>query len=118
LASSDDTGNSDPESKSPTNAILEEINQQTGVIDWQELVKHFARGVVIRVDAGLDLVKVAHSMSLDDKTQMQHWLNSGSIRRASDDDARCWTKDNTQFWCVAVSPWVLVQEKGGAKDVH
>jgi len=105
-------------SSPPTEAILDEINQQTGVIDWQELVKHFARGVVIRVDAGLDLVSVAHSMSLDDKAQMQHWLDSGTIRRASDDDARGWTKHNSEFWCVAVSPWVLVQEKGTAKDIH
>ena len=94
MASSDDTGNSDPESKSPTNAILEEINQQTGVIDWQELVKHFARGVVIRVDAGLDLVKVAHSMSLDDKTQMQHWLNRRSIRPATDAHVRAQTTEH------------------------
>ena len=119
----DNAGNSDSGSNpsaeaTPTKTILEEINQQTGVIDWQELVKHFARGVVIRVDAGLDLVKVAHSMSLDDKAQMQQWLDAGTIRRASDDDARGWTRDNSQFWCVAVSPWVLVQEKGAAKDIH
>jgi len=124
----DNAGNSDsgsnpsteaiPTEATPTKTILEEINQQTGVIDWQELVKHFARGVVIRVDAGLDLVKVAHSMSLDDKAQMQQWLDAGTIRRASDDDARGWTRDNSQFWCVAVSPWVLVQEKGAAKDIH
>lgn len=98
--------------------ISTEINQQTGVIDWQELGKHFARGVVVWVDAGLDLVAVAHSMSIDDKSQMQQWLDSGSVRRASDDDARAWAKDNPQFWCVVVAPWVLVQEKGLAKDIH
>lgn len=117
MAGNDDT-KSDAGSNPSTEAIFAEINQQTGVIDWQELVKHFARGVVIRVDADLDLVKVAHSMSLDDKAQMQQWLDAGSIRRASDDDARGWTKSKSQFWCVAVSPWVLVQEKGAAKDLH
>jgi len=73
VAGNDDT-KSDAGSNPSTEAIFAEINQQTGVIDWQELVKHFARGVVIRVDADLDLVKVAHSMSLDDKAQMQQWL--------------------------------------------
>jgi len=91
VAGNDDT-KSDAGSNPSTEAIFAEINQQTGVIDWQELVKHFARGVVIRVDADLDLVKVAHSMSLDDKAQMQQWLDAGSIRRASDDDARGWTQ--------------------------
>ena len=119
MAGDDDkTINSESGSNPPTEAVLAEINQQTGVIDWQELTRHFARGVVIRVDANLDLVKVAHSMSLDDKARMQQWLDAGSIRRASDDDARGWTKNNSQFWCVAVSPWVLVQEKGSAKDIH
>lgn len=108
----------DPISTNPSEEVTREINQQTGVIDWQELVKHFARGVVIRVDVGLDLVKVAHSMSIDDKTQMQQWLDSGTIRRASDDDARQWNKDNPQFWCVVVAPWVLVQKKGLPKDMH
>lgn len=98
--------------------VFDEINQQTGVIEWQELVKHFARGVVIRIDAGLDLVKVAHSMSIDDKAQMERWLNAGTIRRASDDDARTWSEGNPEFWCVVVSPWVLVQEKGVKENIH
>ncbi len=110
--------NKDNRTDSIPEPISAEINQQTGVIDWQELTKHFARGVVVRVDAGLDLVKVAHSMSIDDKTQMLQWLDSGTIRRASDDDARQWTEDNPQFWCVVVAPWVLVQKKGLPKDIH
>ena len=102
--------------KPPPESILEDINQQTGVLEWKELEKHFARGVIIRVDAGLDLVKVAHSMSIDDSNQMQQWLDAGTIRRASDDDAREWTQDKPQFWCVAVAPWVLVQQKD--QDLH
>jgi len=88
------------------------------VLEWTELVKHFARGVVIRVDAGLDLVAVAHSMSLDNTAEMQQWLNAGSVRRASDEDAREWNRENPQFWCVVVAPWVLVQKKGLPEEVH
>lgn len=112
--------NSKEQTPSPTtqDPITQEINKQTGLIDWQELAKHFARGVVVRVDAELDLVNVAHSMSMDDKTRMQQWLDSGTIRRASDNDAREWSKDNPEFWCVVVAPWVLVQKKGLPKDIH
>jgi len=99
-------------------AILEGINQQTGVIEWQELVKHFARGVVIRVNASLDLVEVAHTMSVDNTSQIQHWLDNNTLRRASDEDAREWNRDNPQFWCVVVAPWVLVQKKGLPEDIH
>ena len=98
--------------------VCEEINQQTGVLEWKKLEKHFARGVVIRVDAGLDLVTVAHSMSLDNTSEMEQWLSAGSVRRASDEDAREWNQDNPQFWCVVVAPWVLVQKKGLPEEVH
>ena len=104
--------------KQISETVSEEINQQTGVLDWKELEKHFARGVVIRVDASLDLVEVAHSMSLDNTSQMEQWLAAGSICRASDEDARQWNRDNPQFWCVVVAPWVLVQKKGLPEEVH
>lgn len=97
---------------------LNDINSQTGVINWQELCKHFARGVVINVDASLDLVEVAHSMSVDDKKQMQQWLDKKSVSRASDDDARDWNRDEPEFWCVVVAPWVLVQKKDLENKLH
>lgn len=104
--------------KDPSRSITEEINKETGVLNWQELAKHFARGVVICVDAELDLVEVAHSMSIDNTDQMQNWLNKGVIHRASDEDAQEWNRNNPQFWCVVVAPWVLVQKKGLPEDIH
>ena len=108
----------DSKEKPIPEVISEEINQQTGVLEWKELEKYFARGVVIRVDAGLDLVAVAHSMSIDNTSQMQKWLDAGSVQRASDEDARAWNRDNPHFWCVVVAPWVLVQKKGLPADIH
>lgn len=99
-------------------SILEELNAQTGVLDWQELAKHFARGVLINVDAELDLVKVAHSISTDNKVQMQEWLNAGTVARATDDNAREWSRDNPQFWCIVVAPWVVVQKQGLTSELH
>ena len=99
-------------------ADKQELNQQTAKIEWSELVKHFARGVVIRVETNLDLIEVAHSMSNDDVKSMQTWLDSGAVRRASDDDARDWTKRDPVFWCVVAAPWVLVQESTHQKNLH
>ncbi len=99
-------------------SIAEELNEQTGILGWQELVKHFARGVVITVEADLDLVKVAHSMSVDNTAEIQQWLAAGTVRRASDDDARKWNRDNPEFWCMVVAPWVLVQKKGSPTELH
>lgn len=96
----------------------EDLNLQTATVEWQELVKHFARGVVIHVDSNLDLVEVAHGMASDDVQLMQNWLDSGSVRRASDEDARDWTMREPHFWCVVAAPWVLVQERIYREDLH
>ena len=100
------------------NTDKQELNQQTAKIEWSELVKHFARGVVICVDKNLDLIGVAHCMANDDVKSMQHWLDSGALRRASDDDARDWTQRDPVFWCVVAAPWVLVQESTHKESLH
>lgn len=94
------------------------LNLETGVIEWSELVRHFARGVVIKVEVGTDLIEVADCMSRDDSTQLKIWLDDKSVARASDDDARDWTSRAPQFWCVVTAPWVLVQEKTDQETVH
>ena len=86
------------------------LNAQTGQLDWSELVRHFARGVVVCVAPGEDLVTVAESMVGDNQAEINRMYEEGRLRRAQDDDARRWTRDNTRFWAVVVAPWVLVQE--------
>lgn len=91
------------------------LNLETGVIGWSELVRHFARGVVINVSVQLDLVDAAACLARDDTDQLQCWLDADVVRRASDDDARDWTNREPDFWCIVTAPWVLVQEKTDAK---
>lgn len=95
----------------PAEELSESLNEETAIIAWSELVRHFARGVVINVTAELDLVETAASVANDDTEAVQSWLESGLMRRASDDDARDWTVREPDFWCVVTAPWVLVQEK-------
>lgn len=92
----------------------DQLNRETGVIGWQELVRHFARGVVINVSEQLDLIEAAACLARDDTQQLQVWLDTDVLRRASDDDARDWTAREPEFWCVVTAPWVLVQEKSDA----
>ena len=96
-------------------SLADRLNQETGIIPWSELVRHFARGVVIHVSARLDLIDAAVCLIEDDAARLAQWTNEGKVRRASDDDARDWTKREPEFWCVVTAPWVLVQEKTHAK---
>lgn len=86
------------------------LNAQTGRIGWPELSRHFARGVVVCVDAGEDLVAVAEAFVGDRADAIARLYDAGRLHRASDDDARRWQAEATGFWAVVVAPWVLVQE--------
>lgn len=89
--------------------LAEKLNLETGKISWEELQRHFARGVVLVVDGELDLIEVAIKLSEDDKPQFEVWLNNKQLWRAQDEDARQWHAASTEFWSVVVAPWVLVQ---------
>jgi hypothetical protein len=89
------------------------LNAQTGRIGWQELARHFARGVVVCVGGELDLVSVGEKFVANVEADIQGWFDSGVLYRAQDDDARRWAENDTEFWAVVVAPWVLVQENGG-----
>lgn len=89
------------------------LNGETGRMDWPALARHFARGVVIKVGPGLDLVEVAASLARDDKAAVEQWLLSGDIAKAGVEDARTWNDGHATFWAVVVAPWVLVQEDRG-----
>lgn len=98
--------------------LKETLNQETGVISWAELIRHFARGVVIKVDPDVDLIDVAEKIATDNTSELQAMLNAGTVARASDDDAKDWTARNPDFWCVVTAPWVLVQEKSTPDKIH
>lgn len=94
------------------------LNNETGVIAWEELARHFARGVVITIDASLDLVDAAQAVLSDDAARVGQWQNEGKLRRASDDDARQWNAQNSEFWAIVIAPWVIVQEKDKSAEAE
>jgi len=85
------------------------LNTETGRIGWQELQRHFARGVVIVVGPELDLVDVAFHFVHDHQQVVAHWMQQGQVWRAAEEDARGWHENDAQFWAIVVAPWVVVQ---------
>ena len=74
--------------------------------------RHFARGVVIRVDPSLDLIEVAARFAQDDQSTVARWMNAGQISRAATENALDWNQRQPAFWAVVTAPWLLVQEVG------
>jgi len=89
-----------------------EYHNQTARIRWHELQGAFARGDVIGVAAGLDLVEVAVQLGLDNAAQFEQWMRAGSVAPVSDDQALAWHESNREMWAVVAPPWVLVQPSG------
>jgi hypothetical protein len=83
---------------------------ETARLGWKELERHFARGDVIRVATGTDLIAAALLLAENDTAAAQAWLAGGHIARADMSDAEAWHARQPQFWAVVVAPWVLVQE--------
>ena len=86
------------------------LNAQTGRISWSELARYFARGLVVCLARGEDLVDVAETLISDDADVVNRLFEEGRLHRALDEDAMRWQEENTDFWAVVVAPWVLVQE--------
>jgi hypothetical protein len=86
------------------------LNSQTGRIGWDELQRHFARGVVLVAAPGLDLIDVAARLVEDNAASVQAWTDTGALQRADLDRARDWEARRPEFWAVVVAPWVVVQE--------
>lgn len=87
------------------------VNQETSCIPWKELLRFFAAGTVIAVDAGLDLVEVACQISRDNKTQIETWMSQGKVGQVSDDQAREWLEADAMLWATVLKPWILVQHQ-------
>lgn len=87
------------------------LNAETAQVAWPELERHFARGAVVKVASGLDLVDVALAFAQDDKSVVTPWLQAGTVAVLDVDGARDWAERNPGLWAVVCAPWVLVQER-------
>jgi len=86
------------------------LNGQAGKLRWAELEKHFARGVIIKIDPEMDLVEVAAAIVEDNKVVMETWMKEAKLSNADEKDATDWLQRQPEFWAVVVAPWVVVQE--------
>lgn len=94
----------------PSDILRAKLNLETAQLAWSELERHFARGDVIKVAVGVDLIDAALHIAENDAATVEVWLADGRIARAELADAEDWHARQPMFWAVVVAPWVLVQE--------
>ena len=94
----------------PSDILHAKLNLETARLAWPEIERHFARGVVVHVRPGSDLVEAALAMAENRAPQIEAWLADGTLARPDMNDAQRWHDAKQVFWGVVVAPWVLVQE--------
>ena len=94
----------------PSDILRAKLNLETAQLGWPELERHFARGDVIKVAVGVDLIDAALHIAENNTASVEAWLAEGRIARAELSEAEDWHARQPMFWAVVVAPWVLVQE--------
>jgi hypothetical protein len=93
------------------NPLYAKLLGETAAITWQELQPFFARGALLWVTPGMDLVEVAMAVAEDNGGQVGEWLQSAAISKVEARLAEDLLARDPQLWAVVVAPWVLIQER-------
>jgi len=91
---------------------------ETARISWHELQPFFARGALLWVSAGLDLVAVAEALAEDDRERVSGWLASNQVATLEAGVAEDLLARDPELWAVVVAPWVVIQERSGKPQLH
>ncbi|MFP5418877.1 MAG: DUF2288 domain-containing protein [Gammaproteobacteria bacterium] len=102
----------------PSDLLRAKLNLETAQLAWPDLERHFARGDVVKVALGTDLIDAALHLAENKTDVVQAWLADGRMARAEMGDAEDWHARQPMFWVVVVAPWVLVQETAGQREAQ
>jgi hypothetical protein len=84
---------------------------ETASITWKELEPFFARGALLWVDPGLDLIAAAEAVATDEGEKVAAWLATDKVAKLSETRALDLFERDPELWAVVVSPWILIQER-------
>lgn len=86
------------------------LSMETAKIEWVQLQRFFAAGNVYQLRIGLDLPVLAEKCKSDDTAHIKQLLDTGDLKKVSDEQARIWINQDAIVWAVVIAPFVLVQD--------
>jgi len=101
-----------------TKELRKKLESESGYLSWQELEKHFARGVVRVITTNSKLIEVAIDIAQNNTKNISNTISNNNVSEPSDSQATEWQQLNTNFLCVVVAPFVLIQEFNSDIDIH
>ncbi|WP_373478573.1 DUF2288 domain-containing protein [Geminocystis sp.] len=86
-----------------------QLKEQIAPMDWQDLVTHAQRDVLIVVDSNLDLIEVGCAIAKDKTSLVQNWISEQLIQKPSPQQLSLWNQNqNYKFNTIIVQPYVLI----------
>jgi hypothetical protein len=77
--------------------------------EWNWLLPHAERGMLVIVSDDLDLLDVGMAIATDNTQSVQHWIGQSLLYKPSPDQIADWnTNDTRRFQALIVKPYVLM----------
>ncbi len=93
-----------------TKQLRKNIESESGILNWQELEKHYARGAIRIISSNVNLIDIAIYIAENNIEQISDALAAKTVTKATDSQAMQWQQQNSSFRCVVIAPFVLIQE--------
>jgi hypothetical protein len=94
----------------PRALIQKELEKSIDRTTWADLRKHLVRDVIILVSPELPLLEAAMGAATNDEAQVAAWIQSGLLRKPSQEQLEAWEKTfDLPFLMVVVQPFILIQ---------
>jgi hypothetical protein len=92
--------------------IRTELSENVDESEWDWLIPHVKRDVVIVVSQLVDLIDVGVAIASDKTSDIQVWMDEALLTKPSTKQLSEWNADpSKRFNTLIVQPFVLVQEK-------
>jgi hypothetical protein len=92
--------------------IRAELSENVDEAEWDWLIPHVKRDVVIVVSQMVDLIDVGVAIASDKTSDIQVWMDEALLTKPSTKQLGEWNADRSKrFNTLIIQPFVLVQEK-------
>lgn len=91
--------------------LREKLQQNLDEAEWEWLIPHVQKDVVILVAENLDLLDVGEAIASDNILSVQHWIDEQLLAKPTVEQVGEWNLHrNKRFNALIIEPYVLVKE--------
>ncbi|MDB9537168.1 DUF2288 domain-containing protein [Dolichospermum planctonicum CS-1226] len=91
--------------------LREKLQQNLDEAEWEWLIPHVQKDVVILVAENLDLLDVGEAIASDNILSVQHWIDEQLLAKPTVEQVGEWNfYRNKRFNALIIEPYVLVKE--------